>query len=451
MSGGLKERFIQLPQDFLWGSGTSAFQVEGNVSGERRTDWDDYFETDKGRKIVAPAEIGPNWWSDEEAEKDFARVAKLGLNAQRFGIEWARIVPEPGVVSREAIKRYRRMVDRLHSLDMLPMTTLFHTTLPLWLAKRGGWQYSGSRTAFGEFAKIVANEFGDIPVWLTINEPNLTVSFGYLNSYWPPGKSDPKAALHVYNNLIGAHREAHKAIKEVLPEARVGNANAIWWLRPENPKSASHRLMARLTNYIINLHFVSKVKESIDFVGVNFYNGYYIKFKPQGRIETDEAGLIKKLPFGETKKPDVFTSDFGWPIVPDFFLDSLSYIYKKFRKPIIITENGIADEKDLYRPFYILTHIVALHEAVKRGVDLKGYFHWTTVDNLEWREGFKYHFGLIGMDPKKPDSKALRRSARLYGEIARSEVIDVNQLVEKYIPNEQKREISQTVSRLEAK
>lgn len=435
-SAGLR----RFPENFLWGTATSSYQVEGNRSGGRNSDFDVF---DKKRPIskrfALPVEIGPNWWIEGEAEADFERLADLGISAQRFGIEWARINPEPNIISRTAIKRYRKMVDKLQELGMTPMATLNHFSLPYWVADRGGWANHKNIDSFKEYAEIMAGEFGDVPYWLTVNEPMMTITIGYLTDSWPPGKIAPKAAFTVYHNIAAAHNEAYDAIKNILPEAQVGNANSVIWHKPVNPNSRADRFVADFYNKFFSTGFINKTHEQTDFTGVNYHFGYHVKFNPLSGVKVDPSGLIGALPMAKFFQPDGgYKSDFVSPVAPDLFLDAVQYLHKRFKKPIIITENGIADKDDKYRPVFILTHLIALHEAIKNGADVRGYFHWASVDNLELAiKGYSRKFGLLGiLDPRNPE-RHIRQSARLYGEIARSNYIDVNRLAEEYLTSEQ--------------
>ncbi len=438
----------RFPQGFLWGSGTSAYQVEGDASRVRKTDWDAYIQNHPERQVLLPGEIGPNWWTEDQAEADFERMAQLGLNAQRFGIEWARIMPEPRTVSHEAIGRYRRMVNKLHQLGIAPLITLNHFTLPAWFAQQGGWEESNNLPHFREYAKVLANEFGDVPHWLTINEPTMTITLSYASGAWPPGKQNPKAALQVYHNLVGANNVAYEELKKTLPDAQIGSANAIIWLMPKNPHSPADQIITRIYNHFFNLDYLKRTAQHMDFTGVNYYFGYHVKFKPGLQFSVRPPGLIERFPFAQFFKPEGVESDLGYPSTPEFFLDALYHLNKRFKKPILITENGIADKEDQYRALYMLTHLVALHEAVQRGIDVRGYYHWSTVDNQELMEGFKWRFGLLAMDAKQPE-RTIRLSARLYEEIARSNAIDVGTFARQYLTPEQQMNTQRIIARLE--
>ncbi len=424
-----------------FGSATSAFQVEGNVSGQRVSDWDDFIKNSP-KPVVSPDEIGPDWWSDGKAEADLSRLASLGLTVQRLGFEWARIIPEKGKVDANALGKYREMIDCLTSLGFTPMVTMNHFVLPQWVAQEGGWESKKTMKNFQYYAQLLADNFGDVPYWITLNEPSNTVGLGYLTGYWPPGKRrDIPAGAVLMHGLLRANGVAYAAVKKRIPDAQVGVANTLMWTRPNNPDSPWDRTVVRVANWIYNTGFMAGSRDESDFTGVNYYTGYYLKFNPHVyRLTSRKNGHgtleLAHIPFGTMRMPEAPTSDIGWPIVPDFFLEALQYLHQKFKKPIIITENGIADKNDTYRSFYLLTHLIALHEAQRRGVDIPIYNHWASIDNQEWMEGFGCRFGLIGCDPKTGE-RWIRKSAQLYREIATSGVIDVHRLAVEYLTADQ--------------
>ena len=439
------------PENFLFGSAISPFQVEGNLDQSRRSDWDERLNQPE-QNIIQPGEHQLNWWNEAEAKADLQTISQLGLNAQRLGFEWARIMPEKGSISQEAIGRYRKLVDYLHEQGLTPMVTLNHFVLPAWAAAEGGWESYSTQAAFRHYAECIADRFGDVPYWITINEPTHTAGLGYLSGTWPPGKKNILRALNVLHRLVNAHNVAFEAIKRTIPEAQVGAANTLVWLKPQRPDNFFDRNITKVMNHFYSTRFMDRTKDTSDFIGLNFYTGYYLKFNARnGRVSAKPNNLgivsVTDTPLGEIVVPKVPYSDICWPIVPDFFLDALTRLHQTFKKPIIITENGIADRDDQFRSLYLLSHIVALHEAMVRGVDIKGYFHWSTIDNLEWLEGFRYKFGLIAYNPQTQE-RTLRRSAALYREIAGSNSIRVNTLAEKYLPPEQQAFLADFLSKL---
>jgi beta-glucosidase len=433
---GLTRKF---KEGLMWGTATAPFQVE--EKGERKTDWDSFVER---KKIVLPGEQGPNYWVPGNAERDFADLKALGTNAQRLGIEWGRIEPEQGKICQEALRRDREIIDFLKKNGITPMVTLNHFVLPEWVARQGGWENKSIRGGFKNYAHIIAENFPDVPYYITINEPNVLAAAGWAGGAWPPEKKGIGGlltALHsVSPNMIAAHELAGNELTRQSGSGKVGIANAISWYKPENANSPLDRIPGAIADALFNYKFLKGTIENSDFEGINFYSGYRLKFRNgfNGHNQKDMPMAMDELPFGKVvRHEEDVLSDVGWPIVPGYFLEALKYNYSKFKKPIIITENGIADREDKLRSFYILTHLIAMHEAMRSGVDVRGYFHWSAVDNLEWAEGFAPRFGLIARDPKTGE-RAIRQSAQLYGEIAKSDEIDVNRLGEKYLTPEQR-------------
>lgn len=427
---------LEFPEDFIWGTGVSSFQVEGD-SKKRNADWDVFIKKNGG--IIKPDEIGAQWWREEHAEKDIDILAKLNIQSLRISLEWARIEPYEGKIDRAALHRYKALISHLKKKNITPLVALNHFSLPSWVAKNGGWQSTKIQRYFSQYVKRVVSEFSDISHWITINEPNSLVTAGYITHYFPPHKENILAALMARENMLICHEEAYRIIKKNNPLSIVGMSIAIRWYRPDNPNSLKERLYTKLVNYLSSLNYVDATKNSCDFIGCNFYTGYYLDlaFKQfRRRMRRDAADVPDTILFGETKRPDAYLSDMGWPIVPDFFLDTLRSLHNTYNKPIIITENGIADEDDNYRAFYILTHLTAIWKALQENIPVKGYFYWSAIDNLEWLYGYDKRFGLIEVNPVTGERKA-RKSAALYKEICQKNYMSLKTLSQEYLPENQ--------------
>jgi beta-glucosidase len=428
---------LSFPKNFTFGTAVSAFQVEGN-SGQRKSDWDEFLQ--KNPHIVAPEEIGPQWWEKGNAEKDIDMIASLGVQTQRLSFEWARIEPEEGEFNKSAIQRYREIIDYLKEKKITPLVTLNHYTLPLWVAQKGSWENQDIVRAFENYVTFVADKFTDVKMWLTLNEPGVLVECGYLRPFLPPQKKGFSAALRAHKNMLRAHRVAYYALKKYIPDSMVSMAFSFRWYRPANPKDILEKTYANSINYFDSLNYVDAVKDTIDFIGCNYYAGYYLHFNPakiRFRLHGPEARPAKTILFGEVRKAGAYVSDLGAPIVPGFFLELLKTLGKRFKKPIIITENGIADYRDIHRPFYLLTHLVSVYRAIQLGVDIRGYIVWSTVDNLEWLDGYGKEFGLIHLNSVTGERK-LRKSALLYKDIISANGIDIEKLLSTYFEGEER-------------
>lgn len=424
---------LNFPKEFLFGSSTAAFQVEGDL-GERRTDWDIFVR--QNPEIIKPGQKGPLWWEKGTAEKDIQTMSELGLKMQRISFEWGRIELEKGHINFEAVKRYKEIVAKIIESGMVPLVTLNHFVLPQWVAKEGSWNNRKTVDYFAHYVKFMVGQFPEVPFWLTLNEPNIQLIVAYLTRYTPPQRGSIIAALFAYKNMIAAHKKAYHVIKELQPHSQVSMAFAFRWERPENPHDYFEKKYTKLVNYFSQLIYIWDTQKTLDFIGCNFYTGYFLDLdirKVKLSLGPSKERIPQTILFGEMKEPDAYVSDYGWPIVPDFLLNLLRYVHRYFpKKPIIITENGIADHRDEYRAFYLLTHLTAMWQAMNEGVPVKHYIHWSTIDNLEWTEGYSKKFGLISLDPSTGERK-LRQSAHLYKEVATTGKIDIDHLLEKYI------------------
>lgn len=437
---------LVFPTNFKFGSSVAAFQVEGD-SGDRKTDWDIFLK--ENPDIIRPNEKGPEWWVDGKAEQDLETIAGLGLKIQRLSFEWGRIEPEKGIINYNAIKRYKAIIKKIFDLGMSPMVTLNHYVLPEWVAKEGSWEGKHIALYFERFAELVVAEFPEITHWITINEPNILVVMSYFTNYFPPQRSSIFAAIKARHNMIAAHKRVYHVIKEANPNAKVGVAFAFRWDRAENANDPFERLYTTAVNYLSEMGYVDAMASTSDFIGCNFYTGYFLnlnlmKFKinvPMYNRQTPNTLFL-----GEVIHPDALESDYGWPIVPDFLLNILHILNKTYKLPVIITENGIADHKDRYRALYTLTHLVAVWRALHEGIPIRHYIHWSTVDNMEWIEGYTKKFGLIQVDPVT-GNRELHKSALLYKEIATSGKIDINYLINTYIEDDHQKDVANAIIR----
>lgn len=429
--------FLPFPEKFFFGSAVSSFQVEGN-SGKRHTDWDIFLQ--QHPDIAGPSEIGPQWWEKGKAEADIDEMSRLGMQALRLSFEWARIEPEEGEIDKESLARYREIINYLRKQHIEPIVTLNHYTLPDWIAKKGSWESAHTVEAFAKYTAVVAAEFGDITTWLTINEPGVLVESGYLLPFFPPQKSGIFSAIRAHHNMLAAHKKAYAVLKKEIPTSQVSMAFSFRWYRPENPNDILERMYAHIVNYFDSLNYVDGVKDTLDFIGCNYYAGYYLNLnfkKRKLRLHGPASHPVKTILFGEVRKPGAYMSDLGAPITPGFFLDLLQTLAKRYHKPIIITENGIADKKDVHRSFYMLTHLVSVWKAIQQGVDIGGYLAWATVDNLEWLEGYKQEFGLVHVD-STTGKRTVRKSAQLFSNIISSRGIHLDKLFSNYFAGEQR-------------
>jgi beta-glucosidase/6-phospho-beta-glucosidase/beta-galactosidase len=272
-----------------------------------------------------------------------------------------------------------------------------------------------------------------------MNEPSILLKAGYIIGYFPPFDRNIATYLLARANFVNAMREGYSLIKSVTPTAQVGNAYSFAWMRPHAHDSWLELLLTKATNYFLNTNYIDATKDHIDFLGINFYTGYYVEFHPTKvgfSFQKDASVLRASLPLSIAIRPSAYRSDWGWPIVPDFLLHLLVTMQKKYNKPLYITENGIADREDTYRSFYTLVHLVAMWRAMKLGADVRGYLHWASIDNLEWNEGFQKRFGLVRVD-HFTGKREVRKSAKMLSAIAKSKTINCEECITKFVPKPQ--------------
>ncbi len=386
-------RNFNFPKNFLWGASTSAHQIEGN---NINSDW---WQWEQKGEVKEPSGIACD--SYNRFKEDFLLAKKLNHNSHRLSVEWARIEPKEGRFDESATKHYREVLKTFKKLDLKTFVTLHHFTNPLWFSKRGGWENPKSPEIFTRYASYCAKEFGNlVDYWITINEPNVYGSETYLKGTWPPQKKNPLVFLRAYLNMAKAHNKAYKAMKQITPNLPVGLAfHFIRYLNDGgNPLG---KVVALLLNKIF-LDLSYYPFSNYDFIGVNYYLTYKIK---------------NIIPYFDYKHGKF--EYFGWPISPEGLYELLLDL-KKYRKPIYITESGLSDSKDKYRKKAIYLHLLSVYKAIEKGVDVRGYLHWSLIDNWEWHWGFKPRFGLIEIDRKNNLKRIPRKSAYYYAKICES-------------------------------
>ncbi|PIQ24996.1 glycoside hydrolase family 1 protein [bacterium (Candidatus Blackallbacteria) CG17_big_fil_post_rev_8_21_14_2_50_48_46] len=392
---------LNFPPDFLWGTATSAYQVEGGI----QNDWSE-----------AGIDAGQACNHVQRYAEDIEQAAALGTNAFRLSLEWAKLEPEPGVWDSAAEAHYHEVFNQLEASGLTPMVTLFHFTLPLWLARRGGWLNPEILPAFERFAGRIATCFGKyVKYWVSVNEPVVYAFKSYEEGSWPPFQTERRKALQVFLHLLQGHVLAVKQIRRQSPTAQIGIAKNLTLLEPYRPWHPADQAQSRFQNKIFNQAFIEALITGVlklwvpgagkislqlppsdrgwlDFLGIN----YYTRFK----VNAQGAHLLS---------PQAVLSDLGWEIYPEGLLKMLRLADQwSGHLPLYITENGLADASDLQRGPFLLAHLRVLSQALAEGLPIKGYFHWSLLDNFEWADGFEPRFGLLNAE------RQWRPSARLY-------------------------------------
>jgi len=395
---------IKFPEGFLWGTSTSAYQIEGGIIN----DWSEWEKSDerkqdlekKGKKVEEfVSGLACDSWN--RYQEDFSLAKDLNNNAIRFGIEWARVEPSKGVWDVKVINHYRDMLECAKKNNFKIALTIWHWTNPLWFRDKGGWTARTSSQDFLEFVNLVIKEFGAyVDYWVVLNEPMIHVFNAYVIAKFPPARKNIWLANKVFNNLVKAYKESSIAIHKHFPEAQVGITQLVNNFEPAHKFNLIEILISRTLHYFWNHRFLKKINKYMDYVGLDYYFHDRIVWYP---------------PFKKNLNKEV--NDMNWEIYPRGIYNVLKYLHK-FRKPILILENGLADKNDLHRADFIIDHLLFVHQAIEEGIDVCAYFYWSLLDNFEWAEGYKPCFGLYEVDRKTMERKK-RASADVYGKICK--------------------------------
>src|SRR3989338_4034148 len=421
------------PSGFLWGSATSAHQVEGE-------------------------NVHSDWWAWEQAgrvkdrsgsacdhyrrfNEDFDLAVQLGHTAHRFSVEWSRVEPAPGRWDGEALAHCVEVVQALRRRRLEPIVTLHHFTTPQWLAGRVGWAAPEAVEAFARYAERVAGALGGlVRYWVTINEPMVLVRMHYLQGLGPPGVRDFGQALRVIEHLIRAHAAAyrvlHAARRTGEPRPWVSIAHhvpAFWPCRRWWPPD---RVIASLTDRIFNVAVLEALTEgrwsvpgvgtwripdaqgTLDYLGLNYYGRQFIRWAPSEPVWPGTSCDLGHHPREVTER-----TSFGWDVHPASFTTALLQC-GRLGLPILVMENGTWMEDDGRRWRYIMRHLQALARALQQGAPVIGYCYWSLLDNFEWADGFAPRFGLIEVD-YATQRRTVRESARKYAEVCRTNQVEL--------------------------
>lgn len=423
--------------EFLWGAATSSHQIEGN---NLHNDWWAWEKLGKIENNEVSGRSTDHWNLFRE---DLRLASELGLNAYRFSIEWSRIEPEQGRWAPAAIDWYRELIQECEKLRLKPMVTLHHFTSPLWFAEQGGFLNPDSPKLFLNYANKIVSVLGDrISLWCTFNEPMVLAVGQYLGGFMPPGSFHPESVSEVCYHLLKSHVDTydliHRSVKQRKgPWARdpleVGIANNMvdfFPARSWHPIECSLALLGRrffnrswwdaITGHRQNFGVpwlipkAPQVTEALgrltcDYLGINYYTKGYMNWCPFSDSEPDFPIQIEFFRGNEEK------TDLDWAIHPEG-LGRMIRLSKNYGLPIYITENGIADKRDQNRSKYIIQHLSQVALEMDKKAPVKGYFHWSLLDNFEWIKGYEPRFGLIEVDYTTLD-RSIRRSGYLYSKI----------------------------------
>lgn len=388
----------QFPKDFLWGVAISGHQTEGN---NINSDW---YHWEKLNKIEDGSTSGEACDFYHRFKEDINLAKRLNLNAFRLSIEWSRIESKVGEFDEKEIEHYQDVLLYLKQNNFKVFLTLWHFTLPQWLAEMGGWQNRQSVFYFCRYVKKIAEKFSKlVDFWLTLNEPTMYVGAAYLTGIWPPQKKSILKTIKAFSNLVKAHQKSYQIIHQLIKNAKVGiSQNVVYFHSPQIPLD---KQLSWTFNFLYNKLFHFLTKKYHDFIGLNFYYAYLVSNLKLGK-------KIRRLVVRSLRKKDLKV---------EIYPKGIYYLVKMFRKyklPIYITENGVDDPIDDKRKEFIEKNLKWLHRGLEEKIDIKGYLHWSLIDNFEWQEGFEPKYGLFEVNYQTQQRK-IRPSAEFYAEIAK--------------------------------
>ncbi|WP_330304483.1 MULTISPECIES: GH1 family beta-glucosidase [unclassified Streptomyces] len=408
----------QFPPGFLWGVSTSAHQIEGAADLRAPSVWDAFTAEPGHIKDASTAAVACDHY--HRYEEDVALIAGLGVDAYRFSVSWPR-VNSPG-----GLDFYDRLVDELTAAGIRPVPTLFHWDLPLALEESGGWLNRDTAERFAEYAAVVAARLGDrVKKWITLNEPAEHTLLGHALGAHAPGKQLLFDALPVAHHQLLAHGLAVRSLRAAgATDIGIANSHGPTWAasrRTEDVEAADfydillNRLFADpllLGQYPEGIGELMPgdveadlkvIAEPIDWYGINYYQPTKVGAPEGEEIEFSGLTLPADLPFSVRELEGYPVTDFGWPVVPEALTELLVGFHERYGDrlpPVVITENGCSYDgiDDQERITFLDGHVRALHRALEQGVDVRGYFVWSLMDNFEWAEGYARRFGLVHVD-----------------------------------------------------
>jgi beta-glucosidase len=453
------------PEGFVFGSATASYQIEGAVAedGRRPSIWDVFSHTPGKTLGGDTGDVADDHYHRLDADLDLMR--DLGLQAYRFSVAWPRVVPEGrGAANPAGLDFYERLTDGLLARGITPVTTLYHWDLPQVLEDEGGWRVRSTAEAFADYARVVAERLGDrIDTWTTLNEPWCSAFLGYGAGVHAPGATEPLATLQAAHHLNLAHGLGAQAIRSVIPGARISVTLNLHVFRPEGETGpeAVRRLDAvgnrvflgpmldgeypadllEDTAAVTDWSFVhdgdlEAIRQPIDVLGVNYYSTSRVRMGEGAgdgpRNDGHGAGAGTPWTGSETVEflpPEGPLTEMGWNIDPQGLTDLLVSTSERYPDlPLMVTENGAAFPDvvgedgvvhDADRVDYLRRHFAAAQDAIARGVDLRGYFVWSLMDNFEWGYGYSKRFGIVRVD-YDTQQRTPKDSARWYSEVIRT-------------------------------
>lgn len=431
------------PDDFLFGTATAAYQIEGAVNEDGRgpSIWDVFSHT-PGKTLNG--DTGDKACDHYHRYKeDIGLMKEIGLDAYRFSISWPRIMPDGKNINQKGLDFYNRLVDELLENGIIPFITLYHWDLPYALYEKGGWLNPDIAMYFRAYATLMFDELGDrVKNWITLNEPWCSSFLGYFTGEHAPGHTNLQEAIIVAHNLLRSHGHAVQAFREEVKDGHIGLTNVVMKVEPGDSKPESF-LIANIVDKLVNAWFhdpvvfgrypeealktyrelgldiptedMNIIQTPIDFFGVNYYTRTLVVY--------DESNPMR-FSYVQGNLPK---TEMGWEIYPQGLFDMLVNLKERYKLPVYITENGMAGPdklengkvEDDYRIEYLEKHFSKVLEAINAKVAVKGYFIWSLIDNFEWAYGYSKRFGIIYVD-YNTQKRILKKSAKWLKEFLKS-------------------------------
>ena len=425
---------LRFPRGFRFGAATAAHQVEGGLSDNSWTRWEEQTRADGRPGIFTGERVGQASDHWNRFDDDLVLMQALGLDTYRFSLAWSRIEPAPGRFDEAALVRYRQWCVALRAAGIEPVVTLHHFTEPGWLSARGGFEHPTAVQAFDRFVRYVVPRLADVvDHWVTVNEPSVYALMGWYRGEFPPGKKEAGLAVRVLEHLLLAHAAAYRAIHELDREdasgdgvpCKAGLAKNVIVFEPQRWWHAADVLLARHLDRFYNgttLDAITTGRFTVRLPGMAWHSTYH----PELAGTADFLGVnhyFRNLVALDPTAPDRLhvgfdegcsKNDMGWDLTPGSLYGALQRV-RDYGLPIYITENGICDaqQPDRRRVDFLLRSLYAVQEAIRDGIDVRGYMHWSLLDNFEWAHGFGPRFGLYRVNYATQE-RTLTRGGSVY-------------------------------------
>ena len=449
---------VKFPKDFLWGTATAAYQVEGawNVDGRGETVWDRFSHAAGNVKGAYTGDVACDDY--HRYPEDIAFMKQMNMRSYRYSIAWSRIQPTgEGAINQKGIDYYKRLTDTVLKAGLRPLVTLYHWDLPQPLEDKGGWPNRDTAARFADYAEIAVKALGDrINTWAIFNEPWVFTYLGYGSGVHAPGKQDFDLFLKASHTVNLAQGDAFRAIKAIAPKSKVGTAfsmssttpatsspedaaaakrfdafNNVWFLetalRGQYPEAFVHGVPLETMGFQSGDD--KRMTAPLDYIGVNYY---FRQIVANLATPAPTKPSYDAMGFNHYNGKEGSLTDFGWEVYPRGMYEIVQRVSKDYKLPIEITENGCSygdypdasgRVADVRRIHYYREHLRELARAIQDGADVRGYHSWSILDNFEWSEGYTQRFGMVFVD-FPTQRRFMKDSAKWYARVAATNTVE---------------------------